>query len=405
MAEPQQEQTLWISESMPRQTVNSDARRARAVAFCGTRGLPARYGGFETAVDEISRRFVAAGHSCDVVCRTPLGRPRPSEHEGRSLVHVTGSSSRKLDTFVSSVQTGCYLWRNRRRYSHVYWFNNANLPGILMTALARIPMTVNIDGIEWRRAKWSLPFKLYYYVSSCLVSLVCESLVSDSRGVQALYRRRFFKRTSYVPYGVTPTPAVSEEQQKDILESLGLKAGGYFLQITRFEPDNLPLEVATAFVNSELSLRGLAMVCVGYKEPTPYAQRLLALDGVDGVRVLKATYAPDVLVTLRSNCHCYVHGNCVGGTNPALLEAMATCPRVIAVNNEFNQEVLGRDGVYFERGNIEPGLHAAAALGVQSEALRLRAHRLYQWDAVAESYMRLGEGRPAAYAPATYPPR
>ena len=381
------------------QLTNSPGRHAVRVAFCGTRGIPARYGGFETAADEISRRFVDAGYACDVFCRFRGNGPPQTSHEGRDLIYVRGSASRKLDTFLSSIQTGRYLLQHRTRYSHVFWFNNANLPGILLTALARIPMTVNTDGVEWRRAKWSLPFKAYYYLASVLVSIVCPSLVSDSRGVQELYRRRFLKETSYIPYGTASPPAISQEEQRRILESLGLTPGRYFLQITRFEPDNLPLDVASAFSNSGLEEKGFTMASVGYKEATPYANRLLALDGRAGVRVLNATYDPVKLHALRANCRCYVHGNCVGGTNPALLEAMAACPRVIAANNEFNREVLGPDGILFDKENIEPALRAAAESASQADALKARVDQAYQWDAVADSYMRVCEGRPPAYSP------
>ena len=394
------EKEIRFKSSEPNHSHNRFGNR---VAFCGTRGLPASYGGFETAVDEISRRFVDAGYSCDVFCRHSTGKSGALTHQGRNLVYTAGSPRRKLDTFASSIQTGCYLWRHRKHYSHVYWFNNANLLGILMTKLARIPMTVNTDGLEWRRAKWSWPFKVYYYISSMLICTMCKSLVSDSRALEHFYRRRFFKKTSFIPYGAPAPGTASDKRQQAILESLNLEAGRYFLQVTRIEPDNLPLEIAKAFVSSGLGKQGFRLVTVGYKDATDYAQRLIAYDGSFGIQVRDACYDKDVLYTLRKNCFCYIHGNSVGGTNPALLEAMACCPRVLALDCGFSHEVLGETGMFFSREKIEESLLLAVSSKVSANAMSARVAASYQWDAVAESYMRLANGDSAAYTPQAVP--
>lgn len=361
------------------------------VAFCGTRGVPANYGGFETAVDEISRRFVADGLACQVFCRLSSSA-RADEHDGRQLQHVRGSTTRSLDTFVSSLETGWHLLRNRHRYRHVFWFNNANLPGILMTAIAGIPHSVNTDGLEWRRAKWRWPHKAYYLASSFIVARVCRALISDSRAIQDYYRSRFFKDTTFIAYGVPVTAVVSPERQSEILRQWGLEAGRYFLQITRVEPDNLPVEVAEGFQQSRLAADGYALVSIGYKEPTRYAQRLKSYDGMDGIRVSNAVYDPEVLQVLRANCHAYVHGNSVGGTNPALLEAMNACPRVIALDCEFSREVLADTGSFFARSQISRDLRTMVGSPDRGSAMRARISRHYQWDAVARDYMRLVAG-------------
>ncbi|MGH3090505.1 MAG: DUF1972 domain-containing protein, partial [Rubrobacteraceae bacterium] len=328
-------------------------RNGRTIAFCGTRGLPANYGGFETAVDEISARFVENGYDCVVFSRkSSSGGKTLEHHEGRRLAYVEGSSARSLDTFVSAFQTGWHLLRRRKDYGHVFWFNNANLPGILLTLLARIPTSVNTDGMEWRRAKWKLPFKAYYVLASLLVSLLCKSVVSDSGAMQSFYKRTFRKNTQFVPYGVPKTPTVSKEKQAKVLREYGLQTGRYFLQITRFEPDNLPLEAAASFREAGLSESGFRFLLVGYQSDTPYARQIKSVSGRDGVLIADAVYDPEVIATLRENCFCYVHGNSVGGTNPALLEAMASCPRVLAVDVRFSREMLGDTGYFFRSNTL-----------------------------------------------------
>ncbi len=183
------------------------------------------------------------------------------------------------------------------------------------------------------------------------------------------------------------------------MDRYGLVAGRYLLQITRFEPDNLPLDTAMAFRAAGLARAGFKLLLVGYQRETPYARRIKEMSGKDGILVVNAVYDAEVLTVLREDCFCYVHGNFVGGTNPALLEAMSTCPRVLAVDVPFSREVLGDAGYFFVPDDMAVAFHKVLDCPNNSAAMRRRVHTLYRWDSVAESYMRLAEGRPADYQP------
>ena len=378
----------------------SDTPGSKTVAFCGTRGLPARYGGFETAVDEISRRFLERGFSCVVFSRLSSGGKAPEYYEGRRLIHVQGSSRRELDTFFASFQMGWYLLRHRGEYDYVFWFNNANLPGILLTLLARIPLSVNTDGLEWRRPKWSWPFKVYYFLSSFLICRLCDSLISDAKAIQAYYKKKFRKDSHFIPNGRPTVTTVTPDKKSTILDRYGLVSGRYFLQITRFEPDNLPLDTAMAFRAAGLAHDGYKLLLVGYQHETPYARRIKALSGRDGILVVNAIYDTEALTVLRQNCFCYVHGNFVGGTNPALLEAMTSCPRILAIDVPFSREVLGDTGYFFTPDNLAASFRSILSRPSRGEIMRERVQSRYRWDMVAESYIRLVEGQPADYYPA-----
>lgn len=323
-------------------------------------------------------------------------------HEGRRLVYVKGSPSRTLDTFVSACQTGVHLLRHRKKYDYVFWFNNANLPGILLTLLAHVPMSVNTDGLEWRRRKWKWPFKAYYLLASLVIARLCDSVISDSIAVQSVYKEVFGKDTRFVPYGIPQERVVSPAKELSVLGEYGLEPGRYLLQITRFEPDNLPLESAVAFRNAGLAQRGLKLILVGYKEDLPYARKIKTMSGRHGVLVANAVYDAELLSVLRKNCFCYVHGNMVGGTNPALLEAMAACPRILAVDVPFSREVLGDTAEFFSPHDMTIAFRKVMEYPDKSALLRERVHGRYQWDAVAESYMRLIEGQPADYSPLAF---
>ena len=373
--------------------------KGNTVIFCGTRGIPPNYGGFETAVDELSRLFVERGFDCAVVCRRSSDDTTKDEHEGRKLVYVRGSSVRKLDTLVSAFQTGWHLLLHRKDYDHAFWFNNANLPGILLTRLAGIPLSVNTDGLEWRRAKWRWPFKAYYFLSSLLVARLCKSLISDSRAIQSYYKRVFFKDTQFVPYGIPKTPAVDRTKEAAVLREYGVEAGRYFLQITRFEPDNMPLDTATAFHSANLASDGFSLLLLGYQHATSYAERVRTMSKENGILVADAVYDAETLAALRNNCFCYVHGNSVGGTNPALLEAMASSPRVLAIAVPFSHEILGETGYFFTANGMATSMRGVIGSVERREDMQARVRSRYDWNAVVESYIRLVEGKNAAYSP------
>lgn len=185
-----------------------------------------------------------------------------------------------------------------------------------------------------------------------------------------------------------------------MLRGYGLQPGRYFLQITRFEPDNLVLDTAKAFRAARLCEDGFGFLLVGYQCDTPYTRQIEALSGRDGVRVADAVYDPEVLAILRANCFCYVHGNHVGGTNPALLEAMDGCPRVLAVDGPFSREVVGDDGLFFDPEGMVDAFRGVLGSPDDSAAMRERVRARYRWDAVVESYERLAHGKPAGYRPA-----
>jgi glycosyltransferase involved in cell wall biosynthesis len=361
--------------------------------------VPPNYGGYETTVNEVSRRFVKRGYTCVVYCRkSSYPGERPERHEGRKLVYVKGSSRPELDTFVSAFQTGWHLLRHRSEYDYVLWFNNANLPGIVMTLLAGLPMSINTDGLEWRRAKWRWPFKAYAFLASFLVSRICKSLISDARAIQSYYKKTFFKDTEFIPYGIPDVLDISSEKEAAVLERYGLEAGRYFLQLTRFEPENHVLDTAKAFRDAGLAKEGFKLLLLGYKD-SPYARQVKAMSGKDGIVVPDYESDPEVKTVLWSNCFCYVHGNSVGGTNPGLLEAMANCPRVIAIDVAFSREVLGDTGYFFTLDNMAKSLREVLNYPDRSAAMQNRVRSHYDWEAVAESYMRLVEGRPANYSP------
>ena len=223
-------------------------------------------------------------------------------------------------------------------------------------------------------------------------------LISDAKEIQSYYKKKFWKDTHFILNGSPRVQTVSPDRRSAVLDRYGLAPGRYFLQITRFEPDNMPLDTATAFRAAGLAKDGYKLLLVGYQRETPYARRIKAMSGSDGILVVNAIYDAETLTVLRENCFCYVHGNFVGGTNPALLEAMVSCPRVLAIDVPFSREVLGDTGYFFTPDNMPASFRSVLSRPDRGATMRERVQSRYRWDSVSESYMRLVEGQQAAYS-------
>ena len=179
---------------MPRST-----SRTQRIALVGTRGVPARYGGFETAVEEVGRRLADAGHEVVVYCRTSADEPRPETHLGMQLVHLPAMRRRSLETLSHTGLSVAHLLAHRVDAAIV--FNAANAPWLPLLRAARIPVATHVDGLEWKRAKWGGTGKRYYRVAEALSVRWSDALIADAQGIADYYRDEFGAPTELIAYG------------------------------------------------------------------------------------------------------------------------------------------------------------------------------------------------------------
>ncbi|WP_448625447.1 DUF1972 domain-containing protein [Geodermatophilus sp. URMC 64] len=362
----------------------------------GTRGVPARYGGFETAVEQVGRRLVARGHDVVVYCRTTTGQiERPVEHLGMRLVHLPAARKRALETLSHSALSIAHLLAHRTDAAIV--FNAANAPLLPALRLARIPVATHVDGLEWKRAKWGPTGQRYYRTAECLAVRWSDVLIADAEGIADYYRREFAAPTTLLTYGA---PLIAPGS--DRLAELGLEPGGYHLVVARFEPENHVDVIVDGYRRSAASK---PLVVVG---SAPYADEYTArVHGLadDRVRFLGGVWDQVQLDQLYAHAYTYVHGHSVGGTNPSLLRALGAGAAVVAYDVDFNREVAADAGRYFADAadvavlleEAEASPHAVVEAGAVARVLAGR----YDWDDVADGYERLAE-RLAARA---YPKR
>jgi glycosyltransferase involved in cell wall biosynthesis len=354
------------------------------IAMVGTRGLPARYGGFETAVEEVGRRLIDRGHQVVVYCRTPrrASRQMATTYLGMELVHLPALHKRSLETLSHTGLSVTHLLAHRPDVAIV--FNAANAPLLPVLRAAGIPVATHVDGLEWQRAKWGPVGQRYYRKAEAMAVRWSDALIADAQGIADYYRSEFEAATTLLAYGA---PLIFPGY--DRLAELGLEPGGYHLVVARFEPENHVDVIVDGYRRSSSEKPLVVVGSAPYSDA--YTQRVHALAD-ERVRFLGGVWDQNQLDQLYANCFTYLHGHSVGGTNPSLLRALGAGAAVIGFDVNFNREVVGEAGRYFRDASDVAALLEDAEddpMTVQLDGKRSREIAAgYDWDEVSAGYER-----------------
>lgn len=354
------------------------------IAIVGTRGIPARYGGFETFAEELSTRLAARGHALTV-----YGRSRHSEptYRGVRLVYLPTIQNKYLDTIAHTcVSTFHVLFQ---RYDVVLYCNAANAIFTWMPRVLGMPTALNVDGLERNRKKWNALAKAWYQVSEWLATWMPKAIITDAVAIEAYYRERYNRASTMIAYGAELGPVSTAE----VLPKLGLSKRNYFLYVSRMEPENNGLLVREAF---ERVAGDVKLALIG---DAPYAAEYIAQvrDTRDARVVMPGAIYGAGYHELGSHCFAYIHATEVGGTHPALIEAMGRGALTLYLDTPENREVAGGAGLAFTHENLAEVLHAVLEMPeAEREVWRGRAmarvRERYSWDAVTDAYEKLLSG-------------
>tara|TARA_R110002072_G_scaffold125244_6_gene260960 strand:+ start:27674 stop:28825 length:1152 start_codon:yes stop_codon:yes gene_type:complete len=357
--------------------------RRKSLAILGARGIPARYGGFETFVEELGTRLVARGHDVTVFCEFQPG-PRPTTFKGVKLEYVKAWAPGPARTIQYDLSS---LWQ-ARRFEVVYMLGYGASFGLPIPRLFGAEVWMNMDGLEWRRSKWGRAAKWWLKFMEGVACKTTSRLIFDNKALADEVRGR---RLTTVPYEVIEygAPLVREPLDPAPLEAFGLKPDGYHIVVARCEPENHLVEIARAGARRE---GGLPLVIVSNTDAdTPYAKIVRGAAG-ERVQNLGPIYDPSILQPLRQHALSYVHGHSVGGTNPSLIEALGCGNLVIAHDNVFNREVLGWEGRFFStEGDLAQRLDEVESMDPAKrheirKALWDRAASWYSWERITDAY-------------------
>jgi len=351
------------------------------ISIVGTRGIPARYGGFETFAEQLATRLVKRGHQVAVYCRQPY----PEKiYRGVRRYYLPTIRHKYLDTVVHAFLSTLHLLLDRPDVA--LYCNAATAIFTLLPRVAGIPVALNVDGLERKRRKWNLLGKGWYRLSERLATWFPHVVISDAATIQRYYWTRYRKATIFIPYGAETGPVASTTE----LARLGLAPRQYFLYVSRMEPENNALLVRESFEKVSTPFK---LVLVG---DAPYSQ--------DYIRRVRQTRDPRILMPgaiygqgyheLLSHCYAYIHATEVGGTHPALIEAMGRGCLTLYLNTPENAEVAGDAAIPFEPGDLAARIEAVLQMPeAEAEQWRRRAmervRQRYSWEDVTDQYERL----------------
>jgi len=364
---------------------------AMRIAIVGTRGIPAAYGGFETLAWELSWRLASRGHEVTVYCRrgrTDESIDVPEGVRRRFLPYLPGKYFETVShTALSALDSVL------RGYDAMWVGNAANAMFCGIPRVRGTRVVLNVDGIERQRAKWGLAGRAWYAVGERLALHFPTAIVSDADVIRDYYLERYRKRSAVIAYGA---PLLDREPQPDLARHglEGIEPGRYILYVSRLEPENQ----ADLVIQAYRDVPGdVPLLVVGDAPYAPaFKARLAELAALDPrVRLPGAIYGEGYR-DLQRSAMAYIQATSVGGTHPALIEAMGAGNLVLAYRTPENVEVTAGTGLLFGDAAELTG-HLARIVSEpwspEFEALRTsarkRAETHYSWDAVTTAYERL----------------
>jgi glycosyltransferase involved in cell wall biosynthesis len=352
-------------------------------AIVGTRGIPARYGGFETFAEELSTRLAARGHHVTVYCRQKSESP----YHGVFLTCLPTIHHKYLDTIIHTLLSTMHLLAHR--HDAVLYCNAANAVFTWMPRVFGMPVALNVDGLERNRKKWNRLAKAWYEISEWLATWMPNVVVTDAAAIAEYYRERYHRSSTMISYGAEIGPV----ETTAVLDRLGLEHHKYFLYVSRMEPENNGLLVRESFEKIDTPFK-LALI-----GDAPYASEYIrkVRDTRDPRIVMPGAIYGDGYRELGSHCFAYIHATEVGGTHPALIEAMGRGALILYLDTPENAEVAGGAGLAFKPENLSEVVKLSLIMPPQERQLwRLRAikrvEERYSWDRVTDSYENLLTG-------------
>ncbi len=356
------------------------------IGLLGSRGIPASYSGFETCVEQLGQRLVERGHQVTVYCRSHHITYDGDHYKGMRLVKLPTIVNKYLDTIVHAFLSS--LHAVPARYDVALYFIAGNSPVTWIPRLVGTKTILNVDGLDWKRDKWPPLAKRYIRFAEYLATKLPSVYLTDSQAVQGYYLDRFGQKPLYVPYGsdVEAVPA------GETLAHYGLEARKYVLFVGRLVPENCAHHLVEAFQSLD---SGQKCVIVG---DAPYADAYISslrnLAGDDPRFVFTGYVFGRGYRELGSNAYVFVETSGVGGTHPALVEAMAFGNCVVVHDTAENLETIGEAGLaYDSAAPVQSLRHVLQRLMSEPELVsdyrqraRQRANLRYTWEAVTDAY-------------------
>jgi glycosyltransferase involved in cell wall biosynthesis len=345
--------------------------------------VPASYGGFETFAEHLSTRLVARGHEVTVYCRSHYVSPRQLEFHGVRLKVLPTFRHKYFDTIVHTFLSA--LHAAPARYDAALICNAANAPFATILRLTGTPVALNVDGLEHKRKKWNWFGRRYYLLAEWLATWLPNEIVTDARVIQDYYLARYKTASTMIAYGAE----VERRPDRAAVRSWGVEPNRYVLYVSRLEPENNAHLVIEAFKKVKTSHKLLIVGDAPYAHE--YISELKERAGRDSRIIFTGFVFGDAYRALQQNAYCYVHATEVGGTHPALLEAMGYGNCVLTLGTPENVEAVGEAGIHYRdekelAEELQRVLRDGSLVNAYRQRAQVRVRECYDWEGVVERY-------------------
>lgn len=362
----------------------TDQKRSLNIALMGTRGVPASYSGFETCVEQLGARLVERGHQVTVYARSHHIKYDQPTYRGMRLVKLPTIANKYLDTIIHSFLSSVHGLG--QHYDVVLYFIAGNSLVTWIPRLGGQKSIINVDGLDWKRAKWPLFAKRYIRFAERMAGLLANAVVTDSRVVQRYYQDVYHIPTTYIAYGAE----LPHRAPGPTLAQYGLKPREYVLFVGRLVPENCAHHLVEAWKQLDTDMKCVIVGDAAYAE--------------DYKAKLHATPDPRVIFTgyvfgegyweLASNAYTYTLTSGVGGTHPALVEAMSFGNCVVVHNTAENLETVGDAALSYDgqigadslREVLQYLLDHPEVVVTYRKKAAAHAQQHYSWDAITDAY-------------------
>jgi len=356
------------------------------VAIIGAKGYPYVYGGYDTFVKELAERLIQKNISVTVYNHKKLFTAYPETVNGIQVKYINAIETKSLSQLTHSVKSLLHACFSDADIILVV--NAANGPFGIFTKLFHKKTIINVDGVEWERPKWKGLGSSYFYFAAWLATKLYDRIITDAEEMKKVYADKFKTNSTVIAYGANKRSSTNTT----ILQRLQLQSRGYYLVIGRLIPDNNADIIVQGFIQSTSNKKLLIVGDVSYKDD--YAD---AIKNIQHPDIIFAGYVNDAdeLAALYHHCYAYVHGHEFGGTNPTMIQALASNCAILALNTRFSREMLADNeyGVYFEKDAVSVANHINYLDANETIVQALREHasqaitEKYDWDCITEKYI------------------
>lgn len=355
------------------------------IGIIGTRGVPNRYGGFEQLAEYLSAGLVAKNH--EVFVYNSHTHPfQQKKWNGVNLIHCY-DPEKKLGTIGQFVYDLNCILDARKKYFDVLLFLGYTSSSIWWPLYpSKTVIISNMDGLEWKRTKYKKPVQQFLRYAEKLAVKHSDSLIADSTAIQSYITGKYSQPSTFIAYGAE----LFTNQKEEVLHQFNLVSNNYYMLMARMEPENNIEMILDGFEKSNTTKK---MIVVGNTTNAFGIYITNRFKGKENILFLGAIYDAEVIHSLKYFSSIYFHGHSVGGTNPSLLEAMASQAMIAAHDNEFNRAVLQNNAHYFSSAtDVKSILEQGENPDIRNTFILNNLREIsetYNWQVIVDAYEKI----------------